>query len=1045
MSLQQPLLLHPPQGTAPADPQRLLRDAGIAPSISRPPSISGPPSISRQSSEIRDAPGYTSDLETGSVSSKGYGQKAVGVGRSPLLGGQDSSLHAHREPPPLNLLRHQSEPSSSSRAVPQFATNAWDSGRTYHSLKTLHPLQRCHKTLAQRGNFNLHALPGPAAVQALSYPTRSECLHCGCRLNAEEARHGNGLCAVCSEKSAKACMRCKEPLGITVFQWGSGLCKPCYNACEKKCRICKRRLHELGQLHWGTGLCNHCYDNVPKQCSRCRHSLTPHEMSWRSELCDACYDEEVMKNCAFCKTELQAKDKRWGTGLCDKCFDKTEKTCRGCGKRIHMGFVRWQNRLCETCYDEHAKKCKVCLTDLSQADLHSGLCAKCREDKKTICKRCKLEIPDNALHWGFGLCDPCYDAVEKTCRKCKKDRVMLGDHGWQTALCEKCYRSQEKNCRLCASKLTTEELLWQIPVCGSCYKSMEKKCRVCKEDLKEEELQYLSWNRKEEELQYPSWLCNSCYDNCEKQCSGCGCKILLGQMHWGTGLCDSCYDKEILIVRHPESQPLQKLSAGVNATIAAQMVFYLAPESVRPSLFIEIQGAGYKPDAATCFAGVLTTGSVAGMAAPLLLSKWAQSRGEREVYVGITLAAAVAAVSFLVAPNVVIVALAWAVINAPPSIRGVRATYFARVVQPHGLSRAGQLASTAGLVGGLAGPLISAAMHKLSNWMHADRLETDAFRGVCLLAAAACLICALALHMCMEKRERSGSKSSAAKHDKAGHARCDRCLKKLDENQIDFQLCETCNDGYGGPGVSFQWFCRYCLLTFCALASLLEVSMNACVIAAFQPLAVQAFGWGNNSIAAINFVGAGLSVLVSQAMVVLDMKERNQIALAAGLYVGSVLLLATPPLSQWRLAVAVLLGFKAQILFMAPFTSIFSLLIGKARVTNQRTTVLCLAPAIGAAVGTAIAPLFIDRAGTLFGLVFALPAVLAVVIIGTCWDELGGNLVDDKECASCGRPYGDDPDANYCQKCGRKRFRVGRKALLLIRLTSWVWPGCGGL
>ena len=49
---------------------------------------------------------------------------------------------------------------------------------------------------------------------------------------------------------------------------------------------------------------------------------------------------------------------------------------------------------------------------------------------------------------------------------------------------------------------------------------------------------------------------------------------------------------------------------------------------------------------------------------------------------------------------------------------------------------------------------------------------------------------------------------------------------------------------------------------------------------------------------------------------------------------------------------------------MAPFTAAFSRLIGGQHVTNAVTTVLCLAPLIGAALGTAAAPMILPYAGS---------------------------------------------------------------------------------
>ena len=43
-------------------------------------------------------------------------------------------------------------------------------------------------------------------------------------------------------------------------------------------------------------------------------------------------------------------------------------------------------------------------------------------------------------------------------------------------------------------------------------------------------------------------------------------------------------------------------------------------------------------------------------------------------------------------------------------------------------------------------------------------------------------------------------------------------------------------------------------------------------------------------------------------------------ATAAAIYVSATIVFAWPPLQEWRLVVGLVLGLKAQILFMAPFT-----------------------------------------------------------------------------------------------------------------------------
>jgi len=60
-------------------------------------------------------------------------------------------------------------------------------------------------------------------------------------------------------------------------------------------------------------------------------------------------------------------------------------------------------------------------------------------------------------------------------------------------------------------------------------------------------------------------------------------------------------------------------------------------------------------------------------------------------------------VGLSLAPSAGAFAAGWALLSVPISLRGVRAVYFAKRVPAAELSRVGQLASAAGLVGALAG------------------------------------------------------------------------------------------------------------------------------------------------------------------------------------------------------------------------------------------------------------------------------------------------------------------------------------------------------
>ncbi len=126
-----------------------------------------------------------------------------------------------------------------------------------------------------------------------------------------------------------------------------------------------------------------------------------------------------------------------------------------------------------------------------------------------------------------------------------------------------------------------------------------------------------------------------------------------------------------------------------------------------------------------------------------------------------------------------------------------------------------------------------------------------------------------------------------------------------------------------------------------------------------------------------------------------DAARPAQVFAASGLYVVSVVIYSAPPLTEWRLVLGLVFGLKAQILFMAPFTAAFSRLIGSSRVTNGLTTTLCLAPLIGASIGTAGAPLLLPHAGSLLFVGSALPALVGLLLLPVGRRLLAGSDVRD--------------------------------------------------
>eukprot|EP00427_Karlodinium_veneficum_P068154 CAMPEP_0169308972 /NCGR_PEP_ID=MMETSP1017-20121227/2155_1 /TAXON_ID=342587 /ORGANISM="Karlodinium micrum, Strain CCMP2283" /LENGTH=314 /DNA_ID=CAMNT_0009402451 /DNA_START=375 /DNA_END=1316 /DNA_ORIENTATION=- len=314
----------------------------------------------------------------------------------------------------------------------------------------------------------------------------------------------------------------------------------------------------------------------------------------------------------------------------------------------------------------------------------------------------------------------------------------------------------------------------------------------------------------------------------------------------------------------------------------------MAPAIMQPSLFLEIKASQWgKLDAQSSYALILTVASLVAMIAPVPLGLWAERKGEREVYVGVTLFAAFSGIALGLAPNLSAFATAWGLLNAPPAIRGVRAVLFARHVEPDELSRAGQLASSLGLLGSVLGPIAATIVQQTVG----DKFN---FTTCAFIAMVAHLASAVALQLKLptpEKRKKHEVQDSGKKED-------------LHES---FVFCEQCSDqlsaeeaATGRPSVRDA------------------TTIGSGVLATFQPIAVDQLGWGSTEIAAVNGVSAALSVVVSLGASHLRLNEGCQVALAAGLYVGGVFFFTMPPTRTWNVLIGLVLGLKAQILFMAP-------------------------------------------------------------------------------------------------------------------------------
>mmetsp|Transcript_63239 Transcript_63239/g.125033 ORF Transcript_63239/g.125033 Transcript_63239/m.125033 type:complete len:613 (-) Transcript_63239:20-1858(-) len=454
----------------------------------------------------------------------------------------------------------------------------------------------------------------------------------------------------------------------------------------------------------------------------------------------------------------------------------------------------------------------------------------------------------------------------------------------------------------------------------------------------------------------------------------------------GTGLCNICCDNT-----QAEDRPRREITSGVRAVIGAQFVFYLAPSMLQPSLFIQIKDKGYLPNPPTVYSAVLTTANIVAMLLPAPLGLWAEYLGERQVYVGVSLGACLSSALLMTSPPASVLAIAWAILNGPPSVRGIHAAYFAKHVAPEDLSWAGQMASSAGLIGGFLGPFVC----MLAEGMLGDGSDGawwDGLTGSALFAAAISMVCAFVLAACLPGK--TGRGLSHTSRDSVSLEQCERCSQELDEKERGYAtaLCDKCWDNYAGVEYSFKRFQLHLLVKWCIIAGLLEFSLNAGIVATFQPVVVTHFNWGSFAIASVTAMGTGLGVVISLAMTCLRLRPKWQTLAASLLYLLGLSIFTAQPLQPWRVILGYLLGIKAQVLFMSPFIAIFSSLIGPVRVTNALTTVLCLAPLVGAALGTSAAPAFMAVSNSPLFILVSLPAFVAVVVIGLEWDLMEGDI-----------------------------------------------------
>lgn len=853
-----------------------------------------------------------------------------------------------------------------------------------------------------------------AAIEALAPVPLPHCRRCGGQLREAEARWGTGLCNGCYPHVRKDCRLCSARIPHRQLRWGSDLCSTCFHACERHCRMCRSEI-ALQDLDFRIGLCSTCYSSCEKKCKMCRSGLELGQLWWGTGLCDTCYST-WHKVCKVCNNKPQGWQKHWSTGLCDACYDACALTCRSCGRaEVALGAPHWRRGLCGGCADEghdaggfrktaqHADAAAhtPASPNLERSrslpwDVGTGSSeAAQRKDVSLDARGWRVveawRIEEVQARKKFapidGIASPplrqvttpseAVDAPEAIaseksfvgCALCGGCAPPEGRH-WATGLCDRCHEDNEKECLSCKTMLPFGQRHWDIGLCATCHASCVLTCKNCQRNLSRKE--YV-WGFQ---------LCDSCFDGCDRACSSCGKLLDLRQLHWGTGVCDTCYET---------SHSATGLARGVWAAIGAQFVFYMAPEMLRPGLFLRIQLAGYEPDAPQVYARVQTFASFVSMAAPVLMAWFAERQGKRLAYCVACLAGMLAAMAFVAEPPALVFALAWACITMPPpAMRGIRQAFFANTVPLEELNRAGQLASSVGVLGGFVGPSLCGGAQLGASLF--DEESLDVFVACAAIACAAFAACMVALWLFLPPGEDCevesvdatdpGSPAATPTERRRQSSPCSSCGSPTADLRTEggaASLCGGCFDNFSSTRRSFRNYSRQVLICFSLVACLLELSLNAGVIAAFQPVIVQHFGWTSSEIACVSSAGALLSIAISFLVAHLRLPERFQALGAACCYLLSVLTFSTPPLSQGRLIAGVMLGISAQIMLYAPLEAIFAQLIGRTRVTTELATLLSLAPAVGTALGTLLAPACVAAAGQWAGTAVALPALAAVL------------------------------------------------------------------
>lgn len=418
---------------------------------------------------------------------------------------------------------------------------------------------------------------------------------------------------------------------------------------------------------------------------------------------------------------------------------------------------------------------------------------------------------------------------------------------------------------------------------------------------------------------------------------------------------------------------------SVQLVIYSQLVFYLSPGVLIPMLFSQVQKVFTKDDAATTYSLVLTTSRLVGMVAPILFGCWAEFRGAREVYVCVNLVAALACITLMFKPALPIFVIAWALLNVPSALRNVRSTFLVKSLPAEQVCNASHLAAANGMLGGFLGTALAVVLPVLKTFGFESFITGSSlgvFSYICVAFFSSVMLVPPEIQTTTHQTSNNSFEPCM---------QCECCKRDLAESseEFDSSLCPVCYANFGGTGMKFSTFSMVLLVAFSFVGGLLDLSISV-LFALFQPLAVDEFSWSLSSIAAVYMGTSGISAILSVVLFGSQVPDRLQFCAAAICGTIAVVVAAYPPLSERRLVLGVLFGTVAQIIYQAPYLAIFADLIGKARVTYTLTTVLCLAPLIGQAIGTALSSFALSYVNTPYFLLIAVPACIASTAATAC-------------------------------------------------------------